>query len=458
MNRGISAAMLLPLSSANIIDGHSRAQLSTSARLCQSCLWGPPPTQRPNRYVAVTTVLREDEPLDCYRTSFGIRSLTVDPDSGMYVNGEHIYIRGVNLHHDLGALGAAFNKRAAERQLEILREMGCNAIRTAHNPPAPEWLELTDQMGFLVVDEIFDVWQRKKTPLDFHLIFSDWHEQDLRAWIRRDRNHPSVVIWSFGNEVGEQYTGREGAAMAKHLYHIVKEEDPTRPATVAMNYAKPDMPMPAVVDVISLNYQGEGIRDASAYAGLRGITTPPMYSAFHNAFADKVVLSSENAAALSTRGTYLFPVFEGISAPVKDNSGGDPEHRYVVHMNSIRGFWGISGQGLRNASTSSFCGRRICLERLGLSGRANPLLPVTQFLFRHYRPGGVPKRPVLFVSGPLALRIADGPYSAALELAGTNRQGNTDSRFHLRRSSRTHQRSLMGSQNQREVRLSPALG
>lgn len=308
---------------------HSRAQLSTSARLANPRLWGPPPTQRPNRYVAVTTVLREDEPLDCYRTSFGIRSLTVDPDSGMYVNGEHIYIRGVNLHHDLGALGAAFNKRAAERQLEILREMGCNAIRTAHNPPAPEWLELTDQMGFLVVDEIFDVWQRKKTPLDFHLIFSDWHEQDLRAWIRRDRNHPSVVIWSFGNEVGEQYTGREGAAMAKHLYHIVKEEDPTRPATVAMNYAKPDMPMPAVVDVISLNYQGEGIRDASAYAGLRGITTPPMYSAFHNAFADKVILSSENAAALSTRGTYLFPVFEGISAPVKDNSGGDPEHRYV---------------------------------------------------------------------------------------------------------------------------------
>jgi beta-galactosidase len=122
----------------------------------------------------------------------------------------------VNLHHDLGALGIAFNTRAAERQLEILREMGCNAIRTSHNPPAPELLELTDRMGFLVMDEIFDVWERKKTPLDFHLIFPDWYEQDTRAFIRRDRNCPSVIIWSFGNEVGEQYTAEEGAAVGKN--------------------------------------------------------------------------------------------------------------------------------------------------------------------------------------------------------------------------------------------------
>ncbi len=305
------------------------AQVEGSLTLENPRLWGPPPTQVPHRYVAVTTLRHQGKAVDQYETRFGIRSLRFDPDTGIHVNGERIYIKGVNQHHDLGALGAAFNVRAAERQLEILREMGCNAIRTAHNPPAPELLELTDRLGFLVVDEIFDVWERKKTPLDFHLIFPDWHEQDLRALVRRDRNHPSVIMWSFGNEVGEQYTGEKGAAVAKRLHNIVKDEDPTRPTTTAMNWAKPNMPLPEVPDVISLNYQGEGIRDAPAYSGLRGIRTSPLYPAFHEAFPDKVILSSENAAALSSRGTYLFPVFEGVSAPVKDESGGDPKEQYV---------------------------------------------------------------------------------------------------------------------------------
>ncbi len=203
--------------------------------------------------------------------------------------------------------------------------MGTNAIRMAHNPPAPELLELTDKMGFLVVNEVFDVWERKKRPLDFHLIFPDWHEQDLRALIRRDRNNPSVIMWSFGNEVGEQYTEEEGAALANRLHNIVKEEDTTRPTTASMNYAKPHMPFPGSMDVISLNYQGEGIRDAPAYADLQGIRTSPLYPAFHEAFPDKVILSSENAAALSSRGEYLFPVAEGISAPVRDGLGGDPK-------------------------------------------------------------------------------------------------------------------------------------
>lgn len=292
-------------------------------------LWGPPPTQVPNRYLAVTTLWQNNNRIDEYETLFGIRSIRFDPDAGIFVNGEHIKIKGVNQHHDLGALGAAFNTRAAERQLRILREMGCNTIRTAHNPPAPELLELTDRMGFLVLDEIFDVWERKKTPLDFHLIFQDWHEQDIRAFVRRDRNRPSVMMWSFGNEVGEQYTNEEGAAIGRRLCSIMKDEDPTRPATASMNFAKPPMPFPGIMDVISLNYQGEGIRDAPAYAGLKGITTPPLYPSFRETYPDKVILSSENAAALSSRGTYLFPVVDGISAPVMDGSGGDPENYYV---------------------------------------------------------------------------------------------------------------------------------
>lgn len=307
----------------------SSVRIKDSVTLVNPRLWGPPPMQTPHRYVAVTTLWHQGKPVDQYETRFGIRSLRFDPDTGIYVNGEHIKIKGVNQHHDLGALGAAFNVRAAERQLEILREMGCNAIRMAHNPPAPELLELTDRMGFLVVDEIFDVWERKKLPLDFHLIFPDWHEQDMRALVRRDRNSPSVIMWSFGNEVGEQYTDEEGAAVAKRLHDITKDEDPTRPTTASMNFAKPQMPMPEVMDVISLNYQGEGIRNAPAYSGLKGINTLPLYPAFHEKFHDKVILSSENAAALSTRGTYLFPVFDGISAPVKDGLGGDPKNQYV---------------------------------------------------------------------------------------------------------------------------------
>ncbi|HOK98057.1 MAG TPA: beta-galactosidase GalB [Bacteroidales bacterium] len=292
-------------------------------------LWGPPPTQQPNLYVVKTLVMLDNKIVDTYITRFGIRTLAFIPDRGIFVNGEHIPIRGVNQHHDLGALGAAFNYRAAERQLEILREMGCNAIRMAHNPPAPELLELTDRMGFLVIDEIFDCWQRKKTPHDFHLIFDDWYEADIRAFIRRDRNCPSVILWSFGNEVGEQYTGAEGAVIAGKLKNIIREEDPTRPTTTAMNYAKPNMELPRIPDVIGLNYQGEGIRQDPDFEGTDRIRTPPQYQAFHQQFPDKVILSTETASALSTRGTFLFPVTPKNSSHIREGMGGDEKNMYV---------------------------------------------------------------------------------------------------------------------------------
>ncbi|MGA2749596.1 MAG: beta-galactosidase GalB [Verrucomicrobiota bacterium] len=280
-------------------------------------LWGPPPRQQPNRYVAVTTVWRAGQVADRYETPFGIRTLRFDPDEGLFINGEHILINGVCDHHDLGALGAALNYRALQRQLEMLREMGCNAIRTSHNPPAPELLELTDKMGFLVMDEAFDVWERQKAPLDFHLIFPDWHEQDLRSQLRRDRNSPSVVLWSIGNEVGEQFTGTNGAALAKALCDIVHEEDSTRPATSAMNWAQPTNPFPAALDTIGLNYQGAGIRGA-----------PGKYPAFHERFPDKFIFSSETASALSTRGEYLFPVASGFGEAV----GADAGEARAIHQ------------------------------------------------------------------------------------------------------------------------------
>jgi beta-galactosidase len=288
------------------------AKASGAVLIANPRLWGPPPKQRPNRYVAVTTVRRDGAEVDRYETRFGIRSVRLDPDKGMIVNGQHVMLQGVNNHHDLGALGAAFNVRAAERQLEMLVEMGTNAVRMSHNPPAPELLELTDRMGILVIDEIFDVWERKKTDLDTHLIFPDWHEQDLRAMLRRDRNHPSVLIWSIGNEVGEQYSGEPGAAIAKKLVAIVRQEDPSRPTMTAMNWARADMPLPAAVDMISLNYQGAGIR-----------SNPGRFPEFRARFPDKVIFSAESASALSSRGEYQFPVAGNDSAPVRPGAGGD---------------------------------------------------------------------------------------------------------------------------------------
>jgi beta-galactosidase len=311
------------------IPASKKIRIENSAIIKNPLLWGPPPSQQPNLYVAVTRLYENGKLMDEYETRFGIRSLQFDPLKGLLVNGEPVRFQGVNQHHDLGALGAAFNIRAAERQLQLLAEMGCNAIRMAHNPPAPELLDLTDKMGFLVIDEIFDGWERRKTPHDFHLIFPDWYEADTRSFIRRDRNHPSVIAWSFGNEVGEQYTADTGAVLAKKIHDIVLEEDNTRPATASMNYAKPDMPFPAVMDIISLNYQGEGIRDAPAYVHLKGIRTSPLYPAFQKKFPGKLIVSSETASTLSTRGTYIFPVVSGTSAPVSDSTGGDPQNKYV---------------------------------------------------------------------------------------------------------------------------------
>lgn len=324
-----SGGIVASFSTKAMVAANGREVARGAVVIANPRLWGPLPTQEPNRYVAVTTLKHNGAKIDVYETPFGIRKIEFDPNKGVFVNGEHIQLRGVNQHHDLGALGAAFNVRAAQRQLEMLQEMGANAIRTAHNPPSSDLLHLTDKMGFLVIDEIFDSWETKKTPHDFHLIFPDWSEPDTRAFIRRDRNHPSVIMWAFGNEVGEQYTGEAGAAVAKRLHDIVKEEDPTRPTTLGMNYAKPYMELPKVPDVIGLNYQGEGIRQDPIFEGTDRIRTKPQYGAFHEQFPDKVIYSSETASAFSSRGFYLFPVTDAISSIARDGRGGDSKAAHV---------------------------------------------------------------------------------------------------------------------------------
>ncbi|KAK4142717.1 glycoside hydrolase superfamily [Dichotomopilus funicola] len=302
-----------------------------TASVTKPQLWGPVPEQKPNLYVAITTLSVNGTVVDTYQTPFGIRTITYDPDRGIAVNGQFLKIQGTCNHGDHGSLGTAFNLRAAERQLTGLQEMGSNALRTSHNPPAPEILDLADQLGFLVLDEIFDCWNGAKAKNDFHSIFPDWREPDLRAFLRRDRNHPSIIAWSFGNEIAEQ-TSSEAGETAKVLHDIIHDEEPTRLTTVAMNAAGPDSALASVVDIIGLNYQGEG-QGGSPYGS---------FGAFHSKFPQKVVWSTESSSALSTRGTYLFPVTSSNSATVGDGSGGDSSAQQVSAYELYATSWGSS--------------------------------------------------------------------------------------------------------------------
>jgi len=271
--------------------------------------WGPPPTQKPNLYAAVTSVSVGGEVVDVYRTNFGVRTLELSGDRGLVVNGEVIKIQGVCNHHDLGALGAAAYPRGKERQLEILLDMGANGVRTAHNPEAPVLYELADRLGFLVMDEAFDVWSNGKTALDHHLFFDEWYEQDLRAMIRRDRNHPSVFIWSIGNEIPDQSNVGIGP-LANELRRIANDEDPTRQTLTGMNSANPCSAFADAMQAIGLNYQGSGVRDA-----------PPEYPDFHAAYPDRFLVGTETTSVYSSRGVYLFPVVGPDGEPASRGGG-----------------------------------------------------------------------------------------------------------------------------------------
>ena len=250
-------------------------------------LWG---LEKPQRYVVVTTVQQTGKVVDFYETPFGIRTIEFTADRGFFLNGQHVKLNGVCDHHDLGALGAALNLRALERQLEILREIGVNAIRTSHNPPAPELLDLSDRMGFLVMDEAFDSWKTGKKNNDYHVLYPDWHEQDLRAMVRRDRNHPSVILWSSGNEVPDQ-DHPDGPALAAEHMAIIHSEDDTRPVTAAVSsYNAGFNGFQNHFDVFGWNYH------------------PRNYDQFHAKNANIPLFGSETAAAVSSRGEYFFSV------------------------------------------------------------------------------------------------------------------------------------------------------
>ncbi|NDV56912.1 glycoside hydrolase family 2 TIM barrel-domain containing protein [Bacteroides sp. 519] len=278
--------------------------------------------ERPYMYTVRTELRVKGELMDSYETPLGVRTFSFDTEKGFFLNGKATKIQGVCQHHDLGCLGAAVNVRAIERQLEILKEMGCNGIRTAHNPPAPELLELCDRMGFIVQDETFDMWRKKKTAHDYSRYFNEWHERDLTDHILRDRNHPSIFMWSIGNEVLEQWThadadtldiqsanlllnlkrdpntlAKEGDEMSvnslltKKLADMVKALDPTRPITTGNNEPSPfnHLFRSNALDIIGFNYHDENFKEVPEN------------------FVGKPFIVTESTSGLMTRGYYRMP-------------------------------------------------------------------------------------------------------------------------------------------------------
>ncbi len=269
------------------VNAGATAKGNVSLRVNKPRLWS---LQSPSLYVAATMIEQNGKPADRYETVFGIRTIKFDRVGGFFLNGEHVRINGVCDHHDLGPLGTAINVRALQRQIEILKEMGVNAIRTSHNPPAPELLELCDRMGIIVMDEAFDAWRRAKKKNDYHLLFADWHEKDLRAMIRRDRNHPSVILWSIGNEIGEQRDAA-GHEISAALARIVHEEDLTRPVIAAANITESGYNgFQKTVDVFGYNYK------------------PGEYGKFRLSNPNIPLIATETASTVSSRGEYFFPV------------------------------------------------------------------------------------------------------------------------------------------------------
>nr|MUH41188.1 DUF4982 domain-containing protein [Zobellia laminariae] len=250
--------------------------------------WG---IENPYLYDVVTQVKKGNIILDEYSSTLGIRSISFDAKKGFLLNEKPVEFNGVCMHHDLGPLGGAVNYRATERQMQIMQSMGVNALRTSHNPPSPEMLQICDKMGIVVLDEAFDEWKIPKVINGYNKFFDEWHERDLRDMIKRDRNHPSVVMWSIGNEIIEQRE-KDGWKVAKMLSDICHDEDHTRPTTAGFNNYPGAFKnkLAYQIDIVGLNYKpfdyGEVIRENP----------------------DMIVYGSETSSQTSSRGTYALPI------------------------------------------------------------------------------------------------------------------------------------------------------
>ena len=271
-------------------------------------LWG---IKQPNLYKAITKLYKNGKLEDQTETTFGIRSIEVKPNDGFYLNGKKIKLKGVCLHHDLGALGSAVNEAAIRRQILLMQDMGANAIRTSHNMPAPEYVKIADEMGMLLAVESFDEWAIPKVQNGYHLYFKDWAEKDLTNLVKHYRNNPSVIMWFIGNEVEEQ-SNIEGSRVARFLQDVIRKYDSTRPISNGMD--RPDdilkNNMAATMDLVGFNYR------------------PFKYEEAYKKLPQQLLLGSETVSTISSRDVYKFPVERKAMAkyPDQQTSSYDVEH------------------------------------------------------------------------------------------------------------------------------------
>ncbi|MCD7775819.1 MAG: DUF4982 domain-containing protein [Firmicutes bacterium] len=252
-------------------------------------LWGP---DDPYIYTLETTLCRNGETVDSSTSPFGFREIHFDPDHGFFINGKQMKLHGVCEHHDLGALGAAMNETALRRKLEMLLTMGVNSIRTSHNPPATELVELCDRMGIVIIDESFDMWEYHKTSHDYAEFFKEWHERDVKSWVTRDRNHPCVIMWSVGNEIGDT-TNERGSEVTRELAELVRRYDRRKNAytTIASNHM-----------YSTVAQKGAGCLDTVGYN-----YAERLYEEHHEKYPDYCIYGSETASTVQSRGIYHFP-------------------------------------------------------------------------------------------------------------------------------------------------------
>lgn len=275
--------------------------------------WSP---ETPVLYKAVSKIYSGDTLLDTYSTRFGIRTIEYIADKGFYLNGKRRKFQGVCNHHDLGPLGAAINVAALRHQLTLLKEMGCDAIRTSHNMPAPELVELCDEMGFMMMLEPFDEWDIAKCDNGYHRFFNEWAEKDMVNMLRQYRNNPCVVMWSIGNEVPTQWSP-EGYKVAKFLQDICHREDPTRPVTCGMDQVKSVLAngFAAMLDIPGLNYRAH------------------LYDEAYERLPQNIILGSETSSTVSSRGVYKFPVERKAGAMYDDHQSSSYDLEYCNWSN-----------------------------------------------------------------------------------------------------------------------------
>ena len=272
-------------------------------------LWSP---EAPSLYTAESKIYEGNELKDEYATRFGVRSIEIIPEKGFFLNGERTVFKGVCNHHDLGPLGGIANEAGIRRQIRILKDMGCNAIRTSHNMPAPELVEACDEMGMMLMAESFDGWRTPKVPNGYNKVFDEWAEKDLVNLLRHYRNNPSIVMWCIGNEVPDQWNGETGPKLSRFLQDICHREDPTRPVTQGMDApdAVVNNNMAAVMDVPGFNYR------------------PFKYLQNYKKLPQQISLGSETVSTISSRGVYKFPVVRRSMQKYDDHqvSSYDVEH------------------------------------------------------------------------------------------------------------------------------------